>query len=248
MEYYIGWKFSNDTEWEKEICLAFLTYKSECLKKRNEDSILNLRFRNDWDKIKEHSFSTKDWLDVVNSLGWKDKYFDLFCDEDWIYISFDISKVSYEWMLSIVSVLRLAGEYTGVITGFVRVKKTYPLIKNWDALFIAHQLLLSKDYHYNSGHTLFVPGQKNFDVFNFEKTKELLDNCTIYKDWNMDDGYINIQRTFHPLNYGNYRRPDQPRWREELFGTNEPYFYNGKELTIVEGEKIDETDCDFAWI
>lgn len=213
---YQVWYHFDDEEEQAYVCVSFLRDNYSGKK------VLYLRFRNDWDKLEDKlGKSTKDWLNIVNSLGFSDKYLELHSSEDGIYLTFDLTKVSYEWMLSIVSLVRLAGEYTNIIYNFWWLKEKYPLMKDWDAIFAAHQLKICPHSFFNTGHTLFTMGSTRFDTFSFDEVKKTLDKYPPYNKQEYYEDYV--QAIWHEISYGSLLDVNKP-WFETLFGTKTPYF------------------------
>jgi len=215
MDYQVWYRFDEEEE-QEYVCVSFL--KDNFSKKK----ILYLRFRNDYDRLEDKlGKTTKDWLNVVKSLGFADKYLELRSSPEGIYLSFDLTKVSYEWMLSIVSLVRLAGEYTNIIYNFFWLKDKYPKMKDWDAVFSAHQLKICPHSFFNTGHSLFTRGATRFDKFSFKNVKKILDKYPPYIEQEKYEGCV--QAIWHPTAYSSLLDVNSS-WFKPLFGTYTPYF------------------------
>lgn len=154
MNYYVGY-LDEDGEWQEDICFSFLIIG------KNVPTTLTLKFINrinqaNWNKC------IPDWLLLMNDMG-VDKYFEhIWWNEEYIYCTIDLKKHSLNLLITCLSILRYAGEYTCICWNTFEILKRKPGINVWEALFYAHQGTF-KDYpfgrfYYNNEHAIFKQG------------------------------------------------------------------------------------------
>ncbi|MDX9756443.1 MAG: hypothetical protein RBT52_02915 [Sulfurimonas sp.] len=182
MDYQIWYKTNNNSEWEENICFSFL--RDEEFKDTLKSNFLYIRFNNRLDR--EHTnISTKEWIELFLP-DIKDKIVRYSVRKYYFYVTIDLSKVSYEWIMSILTLFRYAGEYVTICEQTKYILDALN-ISNWDALFLAHQVYgEGLPNSYNFDHALFTSGNKLYQ-FSFNDVKERLNEFSNYIEGNTKD-------------------------------------------------------------
>lgn len=137
-----------------------------------------------------NSHSTKEWHNLIRELlpkhiQWKItyKHSEKYGNAFQIYL--DLSKISYPWALSLLTLLRYPAEYYNICYNYWKLKEKWPLIKDWDAIYLAHtgsfkeqyQQDFNRGFEISTGHAL-TGIRGTLKDFSIENTFKELDKHT----------------------------------------------------------------------
>lgn len=168
IEYELCWRVASSLEdlkeadWTRHICFAFLRDIGK------NTPFLEIEFKNrldNWKHVHKNG-GTSEWLvefdlsdtDAENGIA------ETRVEEDYYYVTLDLSVLSYEWAFSILTLYRYPGEYYNICWNYWEIKKKYPDCSTWEALYLAHQGTwesysdIFPSFYYYIGHSLFKNG------------------------------------------------------------------------------------------
>lgn len=192
-----------DGEWDCEnACFSFLYHPLV----KSVPDVVTIRLLNRLDQA-NLEYKTKDWLEFMERLDVVKYFENIEYDEEHITCIIDLKKYSFNLIISVLSILRYAGEYYNICWNVFEILKRKPTIDPWKALLLAHQgtfkhYSLYANFTYNNGHSIFKSGNewKNGMV---EEAFKKLENMEVWDREGYNDTYINT--IFNQTKYGLYR-------------------------------------------
>lgn len=202
-KYYVDY-LRQDGEWSDQYpCFSFLYFSSYY----SIPDVLTIRLLNQLDQA-NLEYKTKDWLEFMERLDVVKYFENIEYDSERITCTIDLKKYSFNLVISVLTILRYAGEYYNICWNVFEILKRKPTIDPWKTLFLAHQGTFENYYlHYcfsygNGGHSIFKPGNKWKNGMVEEAFKKM-ENMQVWNSGGYNDTSIHL--IFNQTKYGPYR-------------------------------------------